>query len=129
MAHKLHTVANAKDRHAERQNFRVEILRAFAVNAVRPAGQNNADEVDFSDFFRADAARFHKRIHFCVPDTTGNQFLILSPEIEDENRLIIQFKHLVNFNKCKYIIFLIFPQVLRGCFESDVKKRRKFLRQ
>ena len=83
----LCAIANAQHRDAHIENGRIAMGRFGQIDAVRAAGQNNADGIDLPDRLRGDVPRFHDRVDMTFPHTPGDQFLILPAKIENQNRL------------------------------------------
>ena len=90
ICHQLCTVANSKDRNAERKNFRIDMRRAFSVDAVWSAGKNNAD---WMHLFYPRNCYFIIGVDFTVyvafAYTPCNQLIILSAEIDNQNRFVV----------------------------------------
>ena len=83
--HQLHPVANSQHRKAERKNLRIEVRRAFVVNAGRPARKHDALRLQRRDFLRRDIEANDLRIDLAFANPPRDDLGVLRTEIEDEN--------------------------------------------
>ena len=77
------SVADAEDRDAERKDRFVEARRSGIVHAVRAAGKDDPGIPLGPDFIDRDLIEILQfRVHSEIPDTAGDQLVVLSSEIQ-----------------------------------------------
>ena len=81
VADQLHPVADAQDGDAQIQDASMAGGSPGTVDAVRPAGKNNPRRSHGPDLLRGDAAGADLGIDPRLPDTPGDQFLVLPAKI------------------------------------------------
>lgn len=91
LAHKLHSVANAKHGHAEVEQLIGAGSCAFKICTVRPAGQNNTAQTVAFDLFDRGIRRQELAVNPCFTHSACNELVILRSEIDDYNSLHIVF--------------------------------------
>jgi len=84
----LHAVADAENGHAEVENVVGATGRIFKIHAVRTARENDADRIDFFQARLGNICGFDDGIYVHTSDGAGDEFFILSAEIQHENGLI-----------------------------------------
>ena len=89
MCHKLHSVANAEDRHAKVKECLVCVERVIFVHAVRTASEDNADGVFLLDTLDGGVTRHNDTHNFECTDFSCDEFFILTAEIKDYNFLYV----------------------------------------
>ncbi len=85
----LAAVADAQDRHAQREHTLVGMGRTGGVDAVRPAGENDSDGVKSAYLLKAHAVGLYLTVNAALADTAGDELVILPAEIKDQNLLIV----------------------------------------
>ena len=90
--HKLHAVAYAENGNAEFENALIAFGGSGVVNAVRPARENDADGVDFLDFFNRRSAGKDLRMHVHFPYAARNEFFVLTAEVEHDDGFVMVHK-------------------------------------
>ena len=85
--HELCAVAYAEHRHTQPEQRRVTVGRALVIHTVGTAGQDNADRRKGAYFVHVRLAGKHDRIHAALAHTPCDKLLILTAEIENNNRL------------------------------------------
>ena len=87
--HELAAVADAEHRNAEVEQSRVALRRGLLVNAVRAAGEDDADRVHGLDFFNRGLVRLYLTEYIMFADAACDQLIILTTEIQHKNELMI----------------------------------------
>ena len=85
MGHELEAVADAQDRDAEVEDPAREQGRAFLVDALRPAGQDDARAWASLMASSGTVEREDFGIDAELADLAGDELGVLRPEIEDED--------------------------------------------
>jgi hypothetical protein len=87
VGHELDAIADAEDRDAELEDALVRVRRALAVNALRPAREDEGRRFRLAD--RGDRRRIRQdlRVDAELADLPGDELGVLRPEIEDEDFL------------------------------------------
>src|SRR4051812_30590063 len=85
MRHQLHSVTNAQDRNPKRKNLRVEMRRAFIVNAGRAAGENDPFRLEGGHFVRGDIELNDFRVNLRLSNSARDNLRVLRTEIENED--------------------------------------------
>ena len=88
LCHELAAIANAEDGDAEPEDLRIDLRRAFGVYALRAAGKDDADGVKGADLIHGHGVRLDFAIDIALAHAARNKLVILSSEIEDDDRLI-----------------------------------------
>ena len=88
LRHELAAVANTEDGDAEPEDLRIDLRRAFCVYALRAAGEDDADGVKGTDLIHGHGVRLDFAIDIALAHAARNELVILSSEIEDDDRLI-----------------------------------------
>ena len=82
----LAAVANAQNGNAQLQNLRVIVGRGQIIDAIGAAGKDNALIAPVLDFLGGDRiVLFDLRIDVEIPDTAGDQLVILSAKVQNQN--------------------------------------------
>ena len=89
MHHQLAAVADAEDGHAPVVNFGVDSGRIRQVSAVGTAGKDNAFRVLGLDFGKVGTVRIDLAIYVAFADTAGNQLIILTAEIQNDDSFLL----------------------------------------
>ena len=84
VCHQLCTIADAQDRHSHFINFIGVPRRRFIVNAVWSAGKDDPLRILCLDFLKGQRVRLHFAVHVAFPDSSGNQLIILSAEVQHD---------------------------------------------
>ena len=79
----LCAIADAEHRDAKFEDALVAVRRVVEIDAVRPAGQDDADGVQLLNLFGGQIAGLDDRINAALADAPRDQLLVLSSEIED----------------------------------------------
>ena len=87
--HELAAVADAEHRDAEVEQRRVALRGGLLVNAVRAAGEDNADRVHGLDLLDRGLVRLYLTEYIMFADAARNQLIILTAEIQHKNELMI----------------------------------------
>ncbi len=82
--HKLRAVANAENGYAQIKYFGIHSQAILAENAVRPTGENYADRVFCFHLFCRNRTRHQFGINVQVPDSSCDELVVLSAEIDDD---------------------------------------------
>ena len=88
LRHELAAVANTEDGDAEPEDLRIDLRRTLGVNALRAAGEDDADGVKGADLIHGHGVRLDFAIDIALAHAARNELVILSSEIEDDDRLI-----------------------------------------
>ena len=88
LRHELAAVANTEDGDAEPKDLRINLRRTFGVHALRAAGEDDADGVKGADLIHGHGVRLDFAIDIALAHAARNKLVILSSEIEDDDRLI-----------------------------------------
>ena len=83
----LAAVADAQDRHPQGEHPRVRLGRIRQIDAVGPAGEDDADGIEAADLLQGHVVGVQLTIDLLLPDAPGDQLVILSTEIKDQNSL------------------------------------------
>jgi hypothetical protein len=83
--HKLHPVANPENRNPEVEESGIEAGRVVPINAVRPAGEDDAFRVAPLYFFDGGVVWDEFGIDAGFPHSAGDELRVLSAEVEDED--------------------------------------------
>ena len=89
IAHKLHTVANAEHRNAQRKYFGVAFWRFIVVNAVGTAGKDYSDRRHMFYFVHRHFAGLDNRIHAALAHAPGDKFFVLPAEVKHQHGLVV----------------------------------------
>ena len=82
----LAAVANAQNGNAQLQNLRVIVGRGHIIDAIGAAGEDNALIAPVLDFLGGDRiVLFDLRIDVEIPDSAGDQLVILAAEVQNQN--------------------------------------------
>ena len=87
--HELAAVAHAEHGNAKLECLCIYLRRAGSVNALRAAGEDNADGVVCLDFVYRHAVRLYLAVDIAFPDAAGNQLVILAAEVQNKYALIL----------------------------------------
>ena len=83
---KLAAVANAQNGNAQLQNLRVIVGRGHIIDAIGAAGEDNALIAPVLDLLGGDRiVLFDLRVDVEIPDTAGDQLVILSAKVQNQN--------------------------------------------
>ena len=88
LRHELAAVADAEDGDAELEDLGIDLRRALGINTLRTAGEDDADGVKGADLLHGHGVRLHFAIDIALAHAARNELVILSSEIEDDDRLI-----------------------------------------
>ena len=89
----LHAVADAKHRHAERENVFVRQRRILGVNRRRPAGEDDAARLERGDFYGRRVVAEDLGINVALADPARNDLGVLRPEVEDNDLFVHEIKN------------------------------------
>ena len=89
VCHELTSVADAEDGHTHGEDLRRDLRRTLLIDAVGSAGEDDPHGIECADLLHGGLIGFHFAVHMALPDTAGDQLIILSPEIQDQNLLIL----------------------------------------
>ena len=79
-------ITNAENRDTESEDSGVKVRRGRIIDAVRPAGKDNALAAFPLYLFCVNAAvGFHFGIDMLLPDPSGDQEVILTAEVQNKN--------------------------------------------
>ena len=84
VCHQLRTIADAQDRHSHFINFIGIPRRCFIVNAVWSAGEDDPLRILCLDLLKGQRVRLHFAVHVAFPDSSGDQLIILSAEVQHD---------------------------------------------
>ena len=87
VGHELDAVADAEDGHAELEDALVRVGRALAVDALRPAGEDEGRRLRLADRGERRRVRQDLGVDAELADLPGDELGVLRPEIEDEDFL------------------------------------------
>lgn len=85
ICHELASIADAKNGDAERKKRRVHVRGNRFINALRAAGENDADGGDFFDLGRGDGAGLDLAVHVLLAHTAGDQLAVLRAKVQNQN--------------------------------------------
>ena len=89
MRHELAAVANAEHGDAELEYLRIYLRRAGRVNALRAAGEDDADGVVGFYLFYRHAVRLYLAVNITFADSARDQLIILAAEVQNKYALIL----------------------------------------
>ena len=89
LGHPLHAVADAEDRNAKPQQFRIGLWRVFLVDAVRTAREHDADGLASPNLVHGQVERVDLAVDPELPHPSCDQLGVLAAEVEDENGLVL----------------------------------------
>ena len=81
MRHELTAVADAEDRYAQREQRRVDLRRAGGVNAVRPAGKDDAGRPERADRVERHGIGMQLAVHTALAHAARDELIVLSAEV------------------------------------------------
>jgi hypothetical protein len=88
VSHKLHSVADAKDRRTEIEQLRITGRRPTLEDTFRTARENDPSRAARPYYVARSIGWPHFRIDRQFPKSTRNQLRVLRSEIEDEDGLV-----------------------------------------
>ena len=83
----LAAVADAQDGDAQLEDLRIGLGRLGIVYAVGTAGEDDADGVQGLDIGQGRGVGLDLAVHIALPDAPGDELVILSAEVNDQNHL------------------------------------------
>ena len=86
----LAAVANTQDRDTHLKNSRVHLRRLGVINAVGTAGEDDADGVEGLHRIQRRGIGLDLAIHTALTDAAGDQLIVLTAEIKDDDSLVRQ---------------------------------------
>ena len=89
VSHELATVADTEDGHAHGEDLRGDLRRPLLIHTVGSAGKDDPHGIECTDLFHGGLIGFYFAVHMAFPDTAGDQLIVLSSEIQDQNFLIL----------------------------------------
>ena len=87
--HKLTAVADAQNRYAQLEQSRITLRGLFLVNAVRTAGKDDADRIERLDLLNRGLIGLDLTVNIMFADASCNQLIVLTAEVEHQNKLMI----------------------------------------
>mgnify|MGYP006883493877 CR=1 FL=1 len=84
----LAAIADAKDRQPEREDLRIYLRRVFGIDALRAAGEDEADGVMLHQLLQRRGAGLDLAIYVCLADTARNELVILPAEIQYDHTFL-----------------------------------------
>ena len=98
MAQDMETVADAQDRHAQVQNFRIQGGGSFIVDPRGPAGEDNALRSKLTNFIQGHEEGMYFAIDFEFPHPPGDELGILGPEVQNKYFFLMGIAHFSSGN-------------------------------
>ena len=83
----LAAVADAEDGNPQPENLRIGLRGSGVVHAVGAAGKDDADGVHRLDVRQRGGIGLDLAVHIALPDAPGNQLIVLSAEVKNQNHL------------------------------------------
>ena len=83
--HELGAVADAQDGDTELEELRAAAGGVIGVDAVRPAGQDDALRCHLTDLVQAQRMRMNLAVDMVFTDAAGNQLIILSTKVQNQD--------------------------------------------
>ena len=109
MGHQLAAVADTQNGHSQPKDLRVHMGRLLIVDAVGSSGKNDAHRIKCPDFLQGNGIGLYLTVDVALPDTAGDKLVILTAEIQHQNRLTGQkgpsFVLVSNVRKRLYLSF------------------------
>ena len=87
LRHELTAIADAQDWHTQGKNALVHVRGTRFVYAARPTGEDDTDGIKSPDLIKGHRARMYFAVNAALPHAPGDQLVILSTEIKDQNSL------------------------------------------
>ena len=88
MCEELAAVAYAQNGQTEAVHPGIHMGRTGLIDAVRAAGENDADRIKGFYLFQRRAEGLYLAVDVALTDTAGDELVILSAEVETKNLLI-----------------------------------------
>ena len=89
MRHELAAIADAQHRDTQLEQLRVALGRLLIINAVRPAGKDDADRVHCADLIDRGLIGLDLAVYIMLADTPRDQLVILTAEVQHQNELMV----------------------------------------
>ena len=89
IGHQLGTVTNSQNRDPQLEDFLRTSGRVLSVYAVGPSCKNDALRIHFLNLFKAHSTGVDFAVHIAFSDSSGNQLIVLSAEVEDDYKFSI----------------------------------------
>ena len=89
MRHELAAVADSEHGDAELEYLRIDLWGAGSVNALRAAGEDDADGVVYLYFFYSHAVGLYLAVDIAFADSARDQLVILAAEVQNKYSLIV----------------------------------------
>lgn len=108
MGHELHAIADAQNRHAQREHRRINPGRALFQHAGRPAGKDNAPGIFLANLLYTGRIRQHAGIDPALADAPGNELGILAAKVKNQNASHLFFHSIDPFPaincRCEWVV-------------------------
>ena len=89
MCHQLAAVADAQNRNTQFKDARIAVRRGLLVNAVRTAGEDDADRVHGLDLFQRRFIRFYFTVNMMLAHTARNKLIVLPAKVQHKYKLMM----------------------------------------
>ena len=84
----LTAVADAQDGHAQAEELRVRVGGGGVIDAVGPAGEDDADGRQGFQVLDGGRIGLHFAVNALLPDPAGDELVVLASEIQDDDGLV-----------------------------------------
>ena len=86
LGHELAAVADAEDRHAQREDGGIDLRGGGIIDAVRAAGEDKALGLHGLELLQRGRVGLDLAVYIALTDTAGDELVILPAEVQNENR-------------------------------------------
>ena len=89
VGHELTAIADPQHRHAQVEDLRIAERRILSIDAARSAGEDESDGIHAFEFLQRRGVGLYLAVHPALPDPPGDQLVILTAEIQNDNHLVL----------------------------------------